>query len=592
MSNQDNVFDSRVSAMYKNLVLARMPDPALRSSSHVVQCPGKDDCSNTCAIKCAEQHLSSLRAFSVTGEQWSDHFTPRSPPPDSPSPPPPSPPATPFSECANTCTLEPKYETTCRDGGYGSYFPSMCAYSTWCKICGPRYDTDVVTQDDSCATSGNGICEDGGEGSLYFADSDGGQTHLCGYGTDFTDCAAFGERTITTRSEGTYAGTTNVTRPTPPPPQPAPPTPPSPPPVVETFNPCVTDPADICHAFFDNDNNLLCSGTIAQIDAKFAAGVCTGDYGFYANQQAYTDQCSDGGYYSLVIKRKDTPYEASTFACNYGSQCAQCGARPKKEIMDCEDTCGLDSPAAAAFRASYGTLPEVIGTASGLGASSPPAPPNNIMCRDGGTGSESAHCPFGSQCLRCGARRVVFHSVEPYRGIESIVVPPPPSPPPPPPSPPPPIYRQRRLTASENLKKAQDVISQISSMMERFGLGGRDRRRAQTGDSVGAQPPPPPSPPPPPPVLLGQVVMEQALSPSPPPEPVPPPPPPRFPPPQPPPSPNPPPYPPGSYQAGRCSCFTEEEDDTSWSDIEIRAKSEYVESSAVRCHSIQTLELV
>lgn len=306
--------------MYKQLVLARMPDPALRSSSHVVQCPGKDDCSRTCAVTCAEQHLSSLRAFSVTGEQWNDHFTPGSPPTSSPSPPPPLPPATPFSECANTCVLDPKHELKCRDGGYGSFLPSLCAFSTWCKICGPRFDVDQVTQDDSCATSGNGVCEDGGDGSLFFADVDGEQTHLCGFGTDYTDCASFGARLVQTKSAETYAGATNVTRPAPPPPEPSPPSPPSPPPIVELFDPCVTDTALVCHAFFDTDDNLLCSGTITQINAKFAAGVCTSDYGAYAADTTITDECSDGGYYSKVIKRKDTPFEASTFACDYGSQ--------------------------------------------------------------------------------------------------------------------------------------------------------------------------------------------------------------------------------------------------------------------------------
>lgn len=194
-------------------------------------------------------------------------------------------------------------------------------------------------------------------------------------------------------------------------------------------------------------------------------------------------------------------------------------------------------------------------------------------------------CP---QCTRCGARPVVFHSTEPYRGIESVIVPPPPLPPPPPPSPPPPVYRSRRRTAAENLKQARTVVSQISQVMSRFGFGSetreqaRERRRMQNEDEVGlgAQPPPPPSPPPPPPALLGQPTTEQILDPSPPPGPTPPPPPPHYPPPCPPPSPRPPPYPPGSYQAGRCSCFTAE-DEGGWSDLEIRAKSDYVSSSAV-----------
>lgn len=316
---QPNPFKSRVSALFRRIVNARMPDPALRASSHILLCPGSEDCSNLCARTCSGQHLSSLRAFAVTGEQWTTHFTPKPPPSPPPSPEPPAPNPPPFSSCLNTCEMEAKYEGQCRDGGYGSFFPSLCPYSTWCKICGPRADTVEVEQDDTCELAKNGICEDGSSGSLFYNDAEGALTHLCGFGTDYTDCLAHGPRTILTKSEATFSGATDVARPAPPPPQPTPPSPPVPPPFVEDFDPCTTDPANMCYAFFKG-GNLECSGTKAQIDAKFAAGVCNLGWVGYDTISEYSDTCSDGGYFSAVIKRHDTPYEVATFACDYGSQ--------------------------------------------------------------------------------------------------------------------------------------------------------------------------------------------------------------------------------------------------------------------------------
>jgi hypothetical protein len=395
---QPDPFKSRVSALFKRIANAKMPDPALRASSHVVQCPGSDDCSNLCARTCSGQHLSSLRAFAVTGEEWTTHFTPKPPPSPPPSPEPPAPNPPPFGACLNSCEMEAKYEHQCRDGGLGSFFPSVCSFSTWCKICGPRADTVEVEQADTCELANNGVCEDGGDGSLFYNDPEGALTHLCGFGTDYTDCLSHGPRTILTKSEASFYGPTNVTRPTPPPPQPTPPSPPLPPPFVEDFDPCSTDPAAVCYAFFGLDGNLKCSGTAAQIDAKLYAGVCGFNFAGYVADPQFSDVCSDGGYFSTVIKRQDTPYEVATFACSYGSQCfrqttsspqtggACAGARPKRTYLDCENTCGLDSPADLAFKTDNPNLPEVLDTSS-----SQPK-----FCRDGGDESVSASCPYGT----------------------------------------------------------------------------------------------------------------------------------------------------------------------------------------------------
>ena len=69
----------------------------------------------------------------------------------------------------------------------GSFQPTLCEYSTHCRNCGFREHTNVIVSDDSCPSSLNGICEDGGTGSSFFAETEfgyGGVTHLCGLGTD------------------------------------------------------------------------------------------------------------------------------------------------------------------------------------------------------------------------------------------------------------------------------------------------------------------------------------------------------------------------------------------------------------------------
>ena len=59
-----------VGAMTQRLVNGRTLDLSLRSGPmHSFQCPLDDDGHETCALKCASEHLSRLRAFTVTGEK-------------------------------------------------------------------------------------------------------------------------------------------------------------------------------------------------------------------------------------------------------------------------------------------------------------------------------------------------------------------------------------------------------------------------------------------------------------------------------------------------------------------------------------------
>lgn len=319
----------RVVAFYKRTVLGRMINPSLRASAHSVSCP-TDDCIDKCARVCASHHLNDLRAVTVTGETWVKQRPPVPNPPP-PIPAPPDPPFSPFSMCQDTCSPGPLFDYEkgqCRDGGKGSFFPSLCSYSTSCMLCGIRPDSPTVEQDDSCRLAMNGVCEDGGTGSGFYLDDHDHPRHLCGFGTDNTDCAKFGERVVSTFSFRSFSGVTNVTVPSPPPLPPPPPPPPHPPPSTEWK--VTVSPEKRCYAFFEGEpreeggvNSSLdfkCSGTIEQINAKESSGICNKKFEEYRDDDSFTDYCSDGGLGSYVVQRKGHAYEQTRMACDYGSE--------------------------------------------------------------------------------------------------------------------------------------------------------------------------------------------------------------------------------------------------------------------------------
>ena len=316
----------RVVAFYKRAVLARMINPSLRASAHSVSCP-TDDCIDKCARVCANHHLNDLRVVTVTGEAWVKEHPPP-PPHPAPYPPPPDPPFLPFSSCRDSCSHGPLFdyeEGQCRDGGKGAFFPSLCSYSTSCMLCGIRPNSPTIDQDDSCPEHAlNRVCEDGGTGSRFYRDDHDHPRHLCGYGTDRTDCAAFGERVVPTFTFESYFGATNVTVPTPPPSPPPPPYPLFPPPSTEWA--ATTSPEKRCYAFFEGKPNgtgsdeldFQCSGTKEQIDAKEDCLT----FAQYNSQPDTFDYCSDGGLGSYVVQRKGHVYEQTRMACDYGSELA------------------------------------------------------------------------------------------------------------------------------------------------------------------------------------------------------------------------------------------------------------------------------
>ena len=554
------------SALVKRLVNARTISLSLRSSHRVGACPGADnDGESMCGRYCAAEHLTGLRAFTVTGSHQSS--PPPSPPPPEPAPgPPPLPPFAPFTECANTCReflgdVMLSTDTTCRDGGKGSFLPTLCEYSSSCRECGFRSNTRVIEQDDSCVDhSNNGVCEDGGPGSSFLPSSlyENGLTSLCGLGTDKyaffisnthtfrqhehsshswdlsgrTDCAGLGERLTQEIGADAFQGLSNFSRPSPPPPLPTPPPPPLPPP--PDFDPCLYE----CKAFFvvleSGDAVFDCSGTDTQITEKRGDGRCAS-----SEPTSVVELCSDGGFDAHAIRWGGDPLtnlaDQTTFGCRYGTQCSACSRRMSTATTD--EECVKETNADGECRDSCWVDPTGVVHHSEEAFDS--AAVNNVdtRCFDGGPGSVGNRCGFGTQSTRCGITRTIRYDS--------------------------PNHPKRR--------RANDVYGD-----------------AQSIDLV-APPPPPPKPPPPSPSPNAAVVAVLGTEPrvadnQPPPfPPLPPPPPPPSPPPPPPPTP----LAPSMFDSCMCSCFTEDAtrdeitNQAGWSDIATRARATSVVPSAV-----------
>ena len=83
-------------------------------------------------------------------------------------------PAVASAQCTNTCNTS--HDGECDDGGPSSLY-SICSLGTDCADCGPRGGSASCTN--TCRTSHDGECDDGGPNSLY---------SICSLGTDCADC--------------------------------------------------------------------------------------------------------------------------------------------------------------------------------------------------------------------------------------------------------------------------------------------------------------------------------------------------------------------------------------------------------------------
>ena len=344
-----------------------------------------------------------LRAFTVTGTVESPSVPP-SAPDLSPPLPPPLPPYAPFSECQNTCQALAAGDTKCRDGGAGSFLPTVCPYATQCAQCGFRENTRTIVSDDSCETSGNGVCEDGGFGSETFVDDPlylaVGQTTECALATDASDCAAYGPRTAQAIGSETFQGVTNETRPTPPPPMPQLPPPLPSPPFAFNGN------LDTCRARFYPDPSKPgawlpdCAGTFDEIVAKRANGACAA-----TEPEGARYMCSDGGYDAVAIlwtgAYLSTDMTSTVFACDYGTSMSDCNPRTQDGTTDthcvrngndpsgsCHDSCWVDTDGNV-----YHTDEQFDPRTAANGGTVVV----DTQCHDGGPNSVSNRCGFGTQ---------------------------------------------------------------------------------------------------------------------------------------------------------------------------------------------------
>lgn len=261
-------FSAQSTGYYRAAAIDSVLPSDFVSTTHVTSCPASDSGAAQCTRLCSSDLGMGLKAFQIKATP-----TPPSPPLPSQPPAPPSPPPSPrppistqrFHGATDGCINAGIYDgTECRDGGVGSVFPPVCDYGSSHTLCGPRPDVgnNAVIGDNSCASANNGVCEDGGAGSLFTIDADARAVSLCSYAQDQSDCPL---RRVT-YGPMTFSSAQSPPVPAPPLTKPGSP-PPTPPPF--TFVSCA----------------VTCS---------------------------YTTICSDGGLNSYLVD--------GAFMCNYGTQ--------------------------------------------------------------------------------------------------------------------------------------------------------------------------------------------------------------------------------------------------------------------------------
>ena len=208
-----------------------------------------------------------------------------------------------------------------------------------------------------------------------------------------TDCAQFGYRMSQEIGDDAFTGLTNYTLPSPPPPQPQPPPPPPPPPVSFNGNrqTCVawflrskTEPYTYTYDCSDIDG-VACLSSNTDPDVQRIA------------------LCSDGGFSAhpvrWVTSALDRSAGATVFGCDYGSQSSYCNPRTRDVTTndDCDPN-GVNNAGACRDSCWVDTAGFAHNTEEGYDSSATDATlGSDKQCHDGGPGSLSAKCGYGTQ---------------------------------------------------------------------------------------------------------------------------------------------------------------------------------------------------
>ena len=269
-----------------------LSDAFAGTSTLSYHCMDRDPGAAKCVRHCSDILGSNAKAFTVRGYQ-----APPAPPPPTAPPVPPQPPPSPtlpdavFNGANDNCRKNGLIGSSinfCTDSGPRSVAVNGlfgCPYGSQNSECGPRPDVsqdDFLLRDNSCVYAHDGECQDGGPGSVFAADAQGQEIHLCLWATDTDDCEAVGQLRRAIYGSLTYGTADLPTAPLPPPSPPPLPPPPLPP--LQPQETCL----DTC------ENKVAADGT----------GLTT-------------QVCSDGGEGAYTVPMNDGTYE---FKCDFGTQ--------------------------------------------------------------------------------------------------------------------------------------------------------------------------------------------------------------------------------------------------------------------------------
>ena len=249
------------------------------------------------------------------------------------------------SVCSDTCAFSAN--GLCEDGGSGTVYYD-CDLGTDCTDCGARVVDSTTTPganrptspspplvplappqpqaatsvcSDTCAFSANGLCEDGGSGTVYYD---------CDLGTDCSDCGV-------RNADGTI--TPEVLPPPPPSPSPPPPSPQTATATSGCSDTCAHAANGLCEdggsgtVYYDCDVGTDCTDCGARnADGTLQALSPTSPSQPTASQappqlQATTAICSDTCAYALNGLCEDGGSDTVYYDCNLGTDCTDCGVR-------------------------------------------------------------------------------------------------------------------------------------------------------------------------------------------------------------------------------------------------------------------------